>query len=269
MKKILALIFVISLGSQVFAQNMGIDLSLGFQYGTVRVTDGGTTQRKINEPGVLLTFRFVPDTIGLFVRAGLLFPPQILEGDQTLNYSKLNYMLFFNGGAGASFKVPINDRFSFIGDVGMSINDLFYGGTYRETIDAKWEAELVHIGVTYGGGHVFENVKMSERYNDWAIGLLANLAMRFNFTQRVYMELGAAVSFDFLRFQSYKFTANFRECIVGGSAISEAQWAYAKDIFPHARVDESAKEVIFEKTMDFSIFKQLTFIPSLSVGFSF
>jgi hypothetical protein len=256
MKKILILAVCICLGSRIFAQSL-LDLSLGFQYGTARVTDNSETLRKITEPGILLTFRMVPNDIGFFARVGLLFPSSVIEGDLTLTYAKLNYILFINGGLGVSLKVPMTGQFSLAFDMGMSINDLLYGGSYKETIDTRWEAKLENIGQTYSGGHEFKNVPMSESYNDVALGLLGNAAARFHFTSNIYLEVGIAASFDFLRFKTYNFSAVFND---------PAEKALAEGLFPKARWE--GNEVIFESDTEFSIFKQFTFIPSLSIGFS-
>lgn len=263
MKKIIAISMFVFLGSLAFAQ-MGLEASLGFQYGLAKITDNAETLREVKEPGVLATFRWAPQNIGIFGRLGLLFPSQVAEGDLTLNYSQFKYILFFNGGVGAAVKVPLNERFTVLFDAGVSINDLLYGGSYRETIDARWEAKLENIGTTYSGGREFEDVNMKEVYNDIGVGLLGNLGMRFNFTQSVYLELGVAATFDFLRFKSYKFVADFSSL-----RLSDGDWAEAKKVFPDARVDDDAKQIIFEKDMDFSVFKQFTFIPSISVGYSF
>jgi hypothetical protein len=257
MKKIFVMVLLLGAGGMLFAQ-MGLGLGLGFQYGMARVSDNGETLRKIVEPGVLLTVRFVPNTIGAFGRIGLLFPSKVDEGDLSLTYSQFRYILFINGALGVSFKVPLNDRFSFIFDAGASINDLLYGGSYTEDIDGSWEIKLDNIGQTYKGGHVFKDVKMSEVYNDVAIGLLGNAALRFNFTRSIYMELGAAASFDFLRFKSYKFSADLSD-----------DWAEAVKTFPADKLDASSKKLILENDMDFSVFKQFTIIPSISIGFTF
>ncbi|MDR2663690.1 MAG: hypothetical protein LBC31_11905 [Treponema sp.] len=257
MKKILIIALFLSAGGMVFGQ-LGLSLDLGFQYGMARVADNGETLRQIVEPGVLLTVRFVPNTIGAFGRIGLLFPSKVDEGDLTLSYSQFKYILFINGGLGVSFKVPLNERFSFIFDAGASINDLLYGGSYTEDIDGSWEIKLDNIGQTYKGGHVFKNVKMSEVYNDVAVGLLGNAAIRFNFTPSIHLELAAAASFDFLRFKSYKFSADLSN-----------DWEEAKKTFPAEKLDESSKKLILEKDMDFSVFKQFTIIPSISIGFTF
>jgi hypothetical protein len=259
MKKFLAAALFLCWGGLLFGQ---ISLGLGFQYGTARVFDQGETLREMNEPGVLLSFRFVPAQVGLFARLGILFPSRISEGGVTLSYSDYDYILFLNGGLGPSFTVPINDRFSFIFDAGISINDLLYGGSYKSDIDATWEIKFSNMGQTYiqTGGQVFKDVKMKETHNDVSFGLLGNAAMRFKFTQNIYMELGVAASFDFLRLRTYKFSADFRN--------QDPDWH--KD-FPNGKLDDPAnpKELILETDSKFSVFKQFTFIPSLSVGFSF
>lgn len=257
MKKILILAVCICLGSRIFAQSF-VDLSLGFQYGTARVTDDGETLRKITEPGVVATFRLIPGGIGFFGRAGLLFPSKVTEGEITLTHNNYDYILFINGGLGASVKVPLSDRFFLVIDVGMSINDLLYGGSYKENITSSWEAKLGNLGQTYKVTATFRDVKMRETYNDVAIGILGNVAGRFNFTKNLYLELGVAASFDFLRFKSYSFSADFS----GSPDKSSAQ-----SVFPAQLWD--GDRVVFEEDMDFSIFKQFTFIPSISIGFSF
>jgi hypothetical protein len=199
-----------------------------------------------------------PGPIGFFGRFGMLFPSQVTEGKLTLSYAQYDYILFFNAGGGVSAGTRLNNMFSLIFDVGLSINNLFYGGSYTENIDSRWEIKLENIGKTYTGGNNFKDVKMSESYNDMGIGLLGNAALRFNFTRNVFLELGIAASFDFMRFRSFEFSAQFKE----------NDWGQAKENFPDAKVDNKNRKVIFEENSKFSIFKQFTFIPSLSIGFS-
>jgi hypothetical protein len=257
MRKIFILVlFFTGFGGFLFGQ---VSAGLGFQYGTARVFDKGETLREITEPGVLLTVRFIPATAGVFGRIGMLFPSEVTEGDLTFSYSHYDYILFFNGAFGASFQVPLNSRFSFIFDAGISINDLFYGGSYTETIDTRWTIKLENIGQTYTGGREFKNVKMRETYNDINFGLLGNAAMRFHFTKSVFLELGAAASFDFLRLRTYKFAADFSSV-----KATYPDWA---DDFPNGKVE--GDKLILDSSSKFSVFKQFTFIPSISVGMSF
>jgi len=266
MKKILVLALFICLGSQIFAQDdstMGI--SLGFQYGTAQVFDGGVV-RRISEPGVLVTFRLLPGSVGFFGRLGVLFPSKVTEGSLTLDYGQYDYIVFINAALGASFKVPMNDKFMFIVDAGLSINDLLYGGSFRDNIYASWSVFIQQLGAYYKGGHDFINVKMNHRYNDFAFGILGNVAARYNFNRNFYVELGLAASFDFLRYRSYKFTAEFEK---------DADKTAAVTVFPADKLEfnkddpTKADRLILESTGKFNVFKQFTFIPSLSVGFSF
>jgi hypothetical protein len=256
MRKIFVLVLFIGFGGFLSAQ---ISAGLGFQYGTARVFDKGHTLREITEPGVLLTVRLMPATVGAFGRIGMLFPSEVIEGDLTFSYSQYDYILFFNGALGASFQVPLSSRFSFIFDAGLSINDLFYGGSYTETIDTRWTIKLENIGQTYTGGRVFNNVKMRETYNDINFGLLGNAAIRFHFTQAVFLELGAAGSFDFLRLRTYKFAADFSSV-----KATYPDWA---DDFPNGKVE--GDKLVLDSDSKFSVFKQFTFIPSISIGMSF
>jgi len=265
MKKIIVLLIFICLGGGLFAQ-MGIDLGLGFEYGTARVIDDGTTVRKLTEPGAVITFRFVPNTVGFFGRLGLLFPSKVTEGGVTLTYSKYDYILFVNSGLGASFKVPINDRFVFFVDAGMSINDLFYGSSFKDTIDASWKIKIENLGTTYSGGHIFKNVDMKEKYNDWAFGLLGNVAMRFRFTSNLSLELGLAASFDFVRYRSYRFVADFTNATMDNTG-THPTTADLQGSFPADKINGT--ELHLESNGKFSIFKQFTFIPSLSILYSF
>jgi hypothetical protein len=262
MKKVLIFALLIGVGLSLFGQDGGVELGLGFQYGTARVFDKSTTMREITEPGVLLTLRFVPGPIGLFARLGALFPSEVIEGDLTLNYEEYNYILFINGALGPTFNVPLGS-FAFIFDVGLSINDLLYGGSYRDTIDARWSIKLENLGTTYSGGHTYENIKMNEVYNDVAIGIFGNAVLRFSFTRNVYLELAAAASFDFLRFLNYSFSADLT-----GNAAWPAQ---AKADFPADKLDDpdNPTKLILESDSVFKVFKQYTFVPSLSVGFRF
>jgi hypothetical protein len=270
MKKTLFLVSLICFGSVIFAQT-GMDLSLGFQYGTARVFDKGETLREITEPGILLTFRGVPAAMGFFARIGLLFPSSVTEGSLSLTYSNYDYLLFLNGALGAAFKIPIEEQFSFFIDAGFSINNLFYGGSFKDTINASWTVKLENLGTSYSGGHIYENIKMTESYNDVSFGIMGNAAIRINFSRSVFLELGAAASFDFLRIRSYKFYADFTS--------GPQHWQdWALSDFPHdqLKIDEEgsppkkkAKELILESDSSSSIFKQFTFIPSISIGFCF
>ena len=268
MKKIILLPLLICISSLVFAQ-FPLDLGLGFQYGTARVFYQGETTREITEPGVVFNLRVVPDTIGFFGHIGLLFPSSVTFGGTTLTYNDYDYILFLNSAMGVSFKAPLNDRLGFFFDAGISINNMFYGGSFKDTIDASWTIKLENLGTTYTGGHKYENIKMKESYNDVSFGILGSPGMRFYFTRTVFFELGAAVSFDFLRVRSYKFYADFT------SGRSEWQdWALAD--FPHDKLEieeehgvEKAKKLILDSNSQGSTFKQFTFIPRLSVGISF
>jgi len=262
MKKFLMLMVFICAGSWVFAQTL--DASLGFQYGTARVVDDGVTVRKITEPGAVITVRMVPSEIGFFGRFGMLFPSKVTEGGATLTYDNYSHILFINGALGASFKVPITNQFSFFFDTGLSINDLLYGGSYKETIDASWKIKLENLGTTLSGGGVYRNVDMKESYNDFGIGIMGNAAMRFNFTQRVYLELGLAASFDFWRLRSYEFAADFTK-------LSDAERKSAADNVAGVEKDDQgrATKLVLKSSSKSNFFKQWTFIPSLSVGMSF
>ena len=265
MKKFVFLIIFLCLGSLLFAQyGSGVDLGIGFQYGLARVFDDGITLREIKEPGILGTVRMMPGPIGFFGRIGLLFPSSVTEGGLTLTYSEYNYILLANAGFGASFNTPIGDRFVFIVDAGISINNLFYGGSFTDTVDASWRIKIENLGQTYTGGRVFRNVQMKDRYNDWAFGVLGNAAIRFRFTDMVSLELGTAASFDFLRYRSYRFIADFRYATVNGLPATEAD---VRGTFPGDRVD--GMEVTLESQGYLNVFKQFTFIPSISVVFSF
>ena len=268
MKKILVLAILLCLGGLLFAQNDStIDLGIGFQYGLAKVFDDGKTIREIYEPGLLGTIRFNLGTVGLFGRVGLLFPSKVTEGGLTLDYSSYDYILFANAGLGATFKMPINSRLAFILDIGMSINDLFYGGSYTDTIDASWTIKIENLGQTYHYGNTFYNVKMRDKYNDWAFGILGNVALRFKMTDMISLELGAAVSYDFLRYRSYKFVADFSQATVNGYSIPATNGTYLTDTFAGGALD--GDELTLESDGNFSIIKQFTFIPSISVVFSF
>ena len=269
MKKLLLVMVFIGCGGLIFAQN-SIDLSLGFQYGTAGVYDQGETLRKINEPGVLFTLRIVPQTIGFFGHIGLLFPSKVTEGDTTLSYNEYNYILFLNSALGVGFKVPINERLAFHLDTGLSINDLLYGGSFTDTIDASWTIKLENLGTTYSGGHVYKNIKMKESYNDVAFGILANAALRFSFTPKFFFVVGTAASFDFLRYRSYEFYADFTS--------GDSNWQdWALSDFPHDKLtiknkgdtpNEKATKLTLNSNGQFNVFKQFTFIPSISIGLS-
>jgi hypothetical protein len=256
-------VLALLLGFDGFLSGQSIGASLGFQYGTAQVTENRETRRKVTEPGILLTLRFVPATVGAFGRLGMLFPSEVTEGDLTLSYSQYDYILFFNGAFGASFYVPINNRLSFFFDAGLSINDLCYGGSYKDTITASWNIKLGNMGGGYSGTTTYSNIPMKESYNDVAFGILGNAALRFNFTQRVFLELGVAASFDFLRLRTYKFAADFSAYPnTGGSA-----W---QNNFPGGKYDDPADphQLILDSNSKWGVFKQFTFIPSISVGMS-
>ena len=258
-KRIPLLLVLFSLCVFLFSQNL-LDLGIGYQYGMANVFDSGETLRKIKEPGVVATLRILPENVGIYGRIGLLFPSKVTEGSLTLTYNDYNYILFLNGGVGFSVNVPLGRHFSLFFDIGISINDLLYGGSYTDTIDATWNIKLHNLGTTIKGGYKFENVKMKESYNDVSFGILGNPALRFKYGKSLYMELGAAVSFDFLRTKSYKFSAD----------LSRYSYHDIKNAFPAGKLDDpdEPKELILEKNSQFSVFKQFTFIPSISLGFS-
>ena len=255
MKKIaFALVFVLCvLGLSAQA---GIELGLGFQYGTARIFDK-TIIREITEPGIVAGARFNLGPIGLFARAGALFPSRVSEGDLTISSSNFNYILFINGALGPSLQIPLGPV-SFALDLGLSINDLVYGGSHRENIDTRWVVKLEHLGTSYQGGREYRNIKMSESYGDIGIGLFGNAAFRFHFSKTIFMELAAAASFDFIRIRSYSFSADFSNTSYAGSWSSD---------FPEGKVE--GDKLVLEKDSELSIFKQFIFIPSISVGFRF
>jgi hypothetical protein len=260
MKKVLVFALLIGAGSFLFGQDGGMELGLGFQYGRAQVFGKNVTMREITEPGILLTLRLAPGPIGFFARLGALFPSEVTEGGLTLTYDEYDYILFLNGALGPSFSVPLGS-FAFIFDVGLSINDLLYGGSYRDTINARWSIKLENLGTTFKGGHTYENIRMSEVYNDVAIGIFGNAVLRFSFTPSVYLELAGAASFDFLRFINYSFSAD----LTGNSAWPDQ----AKNDFPADKLDNpnNPTKLILESDSAFKIFKQFTFVPSISVGF--
>ncbi|MCL1927587.1 MAG: hypothetical protein FWG07_02195 [Treponema sp.] len=266
MKKILILVILISMGGLVFAQDSFIDVGVGFQYGLAKVFEDGTTIRDIMNPGLVATFRMNPGAIGFFGRIGLLFPSKVKEGDLTVAYPDYDYILFVNGGLGVTFKQPIGDKMGFIIDAGVSINDLTYGGSFKDNIDTRWSIKIEQLGQTYSGGQYFKNVSMKETYNDFAIGLIINPALRFSFSQNISMELGMAVSYDFLRYRSYKFHADFTH-----STLDETGNKPSSDViqnnFPAGKLE--GDKLILESDGKWSIVQQFTFIPSLSVIFSF
>ena len=268
MKKFLVLAVFLCLGSLAFAQ-MGMDVSLGFQYGTARITEDGVTRREITEPGVLATFRMAPNNIGFFGRMGLLFPTKVTEGNLTLTYRNLDYILFMNMAFGASFKAPLTSQLTFVFDGGISLNDMMYGGSYRDTIDASWKIKIENMGspIEMSGGEKFTNVRMKDSYNDFGIGVFGNAAMRFNFTQSFYLELGAAASFDFLRLRTYKFSADFSQSKKSNGL--DFNPGDLNAVFPADKIDSSGTSITLGKTNDWNVFKQITFIPSISVGYSF
>jgi hypothetical protein len=261
--------FLIGFGGLLFAQGT-MDLALGFQYGTARVVDNGKTVREITEPGILLTFRWIPENMGAFGRLGFLIPSEIKQGDLIISSDKYDYILFMNLGGGFSYAMPITDKLSFLMDVGLSINDLMYGGSYKDNIDARWEIKIEQLGQTLSGGNKFTNVDMKESYNDMAMGIMINPAMRFRFSPHFFMELGVAASFDLFRFRSYEFKANFDHCEINdiGWAPSETNRAKVRETFPKGKLNDN-DELILDSDEKFTVFKQFTFIPSLSFGFSF
>ena len=270
MKKVLILVLLISMGGLVFAQDTTIDIGIGFQYGLAKVFEDGKTVRDIMNPGVLATFRFNPGSIGGFGRIGLLFPSKVKEGEVTIAYPDYDYILFVNGALGVTFKQPIGDKLGFIIDAGISINDLTYSGSFKDNIDASWSVKIENLGTTYSGGHKFTNVTMKESNNDFAIGLIINPALRFSFNRNVSMEFGAAISYDFLRYRSYKFYADFRHAGLDGDAgpSADSMKSAVAATFPADKVTGD-QEITLETDGKWSIVQQFTIIPSISVIFSF
>ena len=268
MKKIIIILIVFCLGVPLFAQTGGIDMGLGFQYGTARVFDEGEDLREITQPGLVISFRLATDTIGFFGRLGIFMPSIVTEGELELKLKDYDYILFLNPALGVSFKAPINNQISFIMDVGLSFNTLTYGGSFTDTIDARWEVKIQQMGVTYRGGAEYTNVKMKDSYTDMGVGLFGNAAMRFNFTPNVYLELAAAASFDFLRFKTWTFSADFSQAtrVNGPNPFTNDT---LKGDFPGAMVDDVGLSITLDTTSDFSLFKQWTFIPSISIGYTF
>lgn len=269
MKKLIFVVILCAvLGGAAFGQVLGgaLDVSLGFQYGLVNTwNNAGGVARSLLEPGFVLGVRFNPGMVGFFGRVGLLLPMELKEGDRTLTYDQYQYILFVNGALGATFKAIDTPRIALIIDAGVSINDLVYGFATTGTIDTSWKVTVENgMGQTLNlaGGEKFDNVKMDSTWNDVGVGLLANLAFRFKFNSLVYMELGGAVSFDFLRWKTYKFSATF----------PSTNLDKVKNAFPAAMVEQNASGTItatFDETNVFSMFRQFSFVPSLSVGFTF
>ncbi|GMO41232.1 MAG: hypothetical protein Pg6C_02010 [Treponemataceae bacterium] len=261
-QKIIIIVPLLFLSGLVFAQDIGLDAGLGFQYGWAWEVSNSKTLREIHEPGLLANVRVMLGDIGAFGRVGLLFPDRITEGGITISNEQYDYMLFVNGGLGIAFRVPISDRFGFVVDTGISINDVAYGGSYTDTIDARWSIKLENLGASYSGGHIFENIKMKETYNDVSFGLLLNTAFRINLASHVYMEIGSAFSFDFLRYKMFEFSADLKS--------GASDWpANAKAVFPADKLDDpdNPTKVILNSDNKMTVFKQFTVIPCIMIGF--
>lgn len=247
------------------------EASFGFQYGRAKVVDDGVKLRQISEPGVLLTLRMVPNTVGIFAHAGLLFPTKVTEGSVSLTYDNYKYILFMNTAVGASFKVPISNEMAVYIDAGMGINDLMYGGSFRDTLDASWTIKLDNLGTTYSGGAVFKNIQMKESYNDLTFGIVGNVALRLNFSSNAFIVLGTAVSYDFWRYRSYEFYADFTS--------GPTSWGKeALDTFPHDKLtivnkddplNVRATKLTLSSNGEGTRIKQFTFMPSISIGLKF
>ena len=220
----------------------------------------------------MFTLRTNNTGIGYFSRVGLLFPPSVTEGSLTLDYSNYNFILFYNIGFGASFTVPFDKIFSLIADLGLSINDLNYGGSYRDTIDATWQGKFETMDTVYyqWKGHVYENIKIKERYNDTAIGILGNVGLNMRLAPNISLQLAVAVSYDFVRIRSYRFFADFES-----GYYKWPEWALGDFPASHLTIledeygDEYATELILESDSKLSAFKQFTFLPSISITFSY
>ena len=264
MKKLIALVVLLGSAAALFGQSA--ELGIGFQYGTARIFDKGTILREITEPGILLSGRLTGNTVGGFARIGLLFTSEVNEGDVTRKGSDFDYILFVNGAIGPSFNIPLSGPLSFVIDAGLDINDLVYGSSFKDDIDASWSIKIENLGATYTGGRKFFGVKMKETYNDVAIGIFANVAAHFALGQHAYLEAGGAASFDFIRVRSYSFKADFTNASHSGPGSESMEEAVSKT-FPDAMVD--GKVMTLEKNADWSLFKQFTFIPSITIGYRF
>ena len=276
MKKIIFVLMFICLGISLFGQESFMDLGIGFQYGFANVREDGVSTREIKEPGILFTLRSRGTGIGLFGRVGLLFPASVTEGGLTLDYSNYNFILFYNIGMGPSYTIPFDSMFSLVLDLGISINDLNYGGSYRDTIDASWQGKFESMGTVhyYWIGHEYKNIKIKERYNDVAIGILGNVGLNMRLTRNISLQLAAAVSYDFFRIRSYRFFADF----LSGNFMNDSTWPYwALDDFNHSNLTiqqdeygrDYATKLDLESNRQFDIFRQFTFLPSISVIFRF
>ena len=255
----------------LFAQNTA-DMSIGFQYGRAKVKEDGVTIRQISEPGILFTMRMVPGSMGVFGHAGRLFPSKVTEGNVSLTYDNYNYILFLNTAFGVSFKLPLSDLVAIHIDAGMGINDIMYGGSFRDTLDASWTIKLENLGTnsTFSGGTVFENIKMRESYNDLTFGLVGNVAARFSLGPKTFLVLGTAVSYDFWRYRSYEFYADF----TSGPTYWQTE---ALHVFPYdkltikdkGKINERATKLTLSESGQGSKITQFTFMPSISIGMSF
>jgi hypothetical protein len=253
MKKILVLTVLVGLGGLVFAQT-GMDFGIGYQYGTAKIFEKSEIRREITEPGLLLNFRTATGTFGYFFRFGALFPSSVTEGKLTLDYGSYDYIFFLNIAVGPSFSLPLGDRFEVTLDLGLSLNDLCYGGSYTDDITTSWAIKIGNLGSSYWGTTTIHGARMEETYNDMGIGVLGNLAIRFFFTRTIFLELGAAASFDFLRIRSFEFSADVGSANTGH--------------FPSDAIDPNDHDkIILEEDFKFDVFKQFTFIPSIIVGF--
>jgi hypothetical protein len=263
---------LISIGGLAFAQDSSMEIGAGFQYGLASLKDeDGKTVRKIQVPGALGTFRYFMGDIGFFGRFGVLLPPSVTEGELKLDWDHYDYILFFNGGLGVSFKMPVSNQFELVFDVGMGINDLTYQSSGYDNIMAAWEVKIEQLGITYSGGTNFYNVKMNETYNDFSFCLLDNVAFLMNFNRNISLELGVAVGYDFLRRKTYNFSADFKEAYTSPdkSVASKVTPDDISSVFVDALVDDTKNyKVNFEESKGkMTLGRQLTFIPSLSVIF--
>lgn len=280
MKKNLFFLVFVFLSAAIFALDSTTDLGLGFQYGFSRIFEGEATLREITEPGPVFSFRYGGKYMGFYTRFGMLFPDSVTEGSTTLDHTDNDRIMFTGTGFGPSFKIPMGKRFALVLDLGMNINNLGNGSSFRDTLDASWTGKLAGFGVTFSAGHIYDDIKLVESYNDFAIGVGGNAALRFRFNERVSLEIGASGSYDFWRIKTYRFSVDFTS--------GDYRWPYwAMNDFPREKLTISTEEIGWDYWLDepimreyatsmtlrseskFSRFNHYTIMPNISIIVSF
>jgi hypothetical protein len=195
-KNICLIVLIFGVYSSVFSFSPSeSSMSLGFGWGNAfeSAEEGGNAIKTyLGSPGITLeAYQFWNGhNIGLFVNAGFLFPVKMtsdVTGTKTnVDLSIYDFLFQENLIIGPGFRYGLNDRFTL--QAGLGLDVLFLTAAYSKSV--------------YAGYGWTNNVS----YSTFSIGLGigGDVGVKFDITDKVFLKLGSAISYDFLCYTSIR-----------------------------------------------------------------